>query len=85
MRKRTVKITPKDPVYAIGVVSRLLGVPEWTLRSLDKEGLVCPKRVNKKVRFYSMEDIKRLEYIVYLMEDKGVNVRGVRIIMEMRG
>ena len=84
MKRRQVKIDPCDPVYAIGVVSKLLDMPEWTLRAIEKEGLIRPKRLNKKNRFYSLRDIKRLEYIHYLMEDKGVNVSGIKIILEIR-
>jgi DNA-binding transcriptional MerR regulator len=84
MAKRTIKITSHQAVYTIGIVSRLLGMPEWTLRSIEKEGLVSPKRVDKKNRYYSMRDIKKLEYIHYLMEEKGVNVSGIKIIMTMR-
>ncbi len=84
MKKKHVKITPKDAVYTIGIVSKLLGMPEWTLRCIEKEGLVNPKRVDKKNRYYSMMDIKKLEYIHYLMDQKGVNVRGVKVIMSMR-
>lgn len=82
--KRKVKIQETDAVYAIGIVSELLQMPEWTLRSLEKEGLVRPQRKFKKIRFYSMNDIKRLEYIHYLMDEKGVNVQGIKIILEMR-
>lgn len=84
MRRMAIRISPKDPVYAIGIVSKLLDMPEWTLRALEREGLIRPKRMNKKNRFYSMKDIQRLEYIHYLMEDKGVNVSGIRIILEMK-
>ena len=84
MRKSKVKIKPQDSVYAIGIVSRLLGMPEWTLRTLEKEGLINPKRVNKKNRYYSMYDIRRLEYIHYLMDEKGVNVSGIKLIMQMK-
>ncbi|HQP91892.1 MAG TPA: MerR family transcriptional regulator, partial [Candidatus Omnitrophota bacterium] len=73
-KKKQVKITSDDAVYTIGIVSRLLGVPEWTLRSIEKEGLVRPKRIDKKNRYYSMHDIRKLEYIHYLMDEKGVNV-----------
>ncbi|MFH0878067.1 MAG: MerR family transcriptional regulator [Candidatus Omnitrophota bacterium] len=83
MKKRAVKIGPNDPVYAIGIVSRLLGIPEWTLRSLEKEGLVRPKRINKKIRVYSYKDIQHLEYIHYLMDEKGVNISGIKIILRM--
>jgi MerR family transcriptional regulator/heat shock protein HspR len=82
--KRKVKISKTDAVYAIGIVSQLLDMPEWTLRTLDKEGLVSPKRKFKKIRFYSQDDIERLEYIHYLMDEKGVNVSGIKVILEMR-
>jgi len=78
-------ISPDEPVYVISVVSRLVSVPVWTLRQLDKAGIVCPKRIGKKSRLYSLKDVKRLEYVHYLMEEKHVNVRGVKVIIEMSG
>lgn len=84
MRRKHVKINPGDAVFVIGIVSKLLDVPEWTLRALEKEGLIRPKRLFRKMRFYSMKDIQRIEYIHYLMEEKRVNMSGVRIILEMK-
>ncbi len=81
--KPPVKISNEDAVYAIGIVSKLLGLPEWTLRAFEKEGLVQPKRLNRKIRVYSLKDIRRIEYIHYLMEVKGVNMRGVKFIMRI--
>ncbi len=81
-KRGRVTIKPEDPVYAIGIVSKLLHMPEWTLRALEKEGLVCPKRQNKKNRFYSMRDIQKIEKIHYLMQEKGVNMRGVKFIIQ---
>ncbi len=81
--KPKIKISESDAVYAIGIVSQLLDMPEWTLRALEKEGLVTPKRKFKKIRFYSMRDIKKLEYIHYLMDEKGVNISGVKVILGM--
>lgn len=83
MKIKHIEIGPQDAVYVIGVVSKLLGMPEWTLRTLEKEGLICPKRMGKKNRMYSMNDIRKLEYIHYLMDEKGVNVNGIKIIMEI--
>jgi MerR family transcriptional regulator/heat shock protein HspR len=77
-----IQISPDEPVYVISVVSRLVDLPVWTLRQLDKAGIVCPKRMGKKNRFYSLKDVKRLEYIHYLMEDKRVNIHGIKIIIE---
>ncbi len=78
-----IHISPDEPVYVISVVSKLVGLPVWTLRQLDKAGVVCPKRAGKKSRLYSLKDVKRLEYVHYLMEEKHVNISGVRVIIEM--
>lgn len=75
-------ISPDEPVYVISVVSKLSGLPVWTLRQLDKAGIVTPKRIGKKSRLYSLKDIKRLEYVHYLMEDRHVNIHGIKIILE---
>ncbi|MEW6102097.1 MAG: MerR family transcriptional regulator [Candidatus Omnitrophota bacterium] len=78
-----IQISPDEPVYIISVVSKLVDLPVWTLRQLDKAGIVRPKRAGKKSRLYSLKDMRRLEYIHYLMEEKRVNLHGVRIILEM--
>ena len=78
-----IQISPDEPVYVISVVSKLVELPVWTLRALDKAGVVRPKRIGKKSRLYSLKDIRRLEYIHYLMEDKGVNISGIKIILEL--
>ena len=75
-------ISPDEPVYVISVVSKLVDLPVWTLRQLDKAGIVCPKRIGRKSRLYCLKDIKRLEYVHYLMEDKRVNIHGIKIIIE---
>lgn len=77
-----IQISPDEPVYVISVASKLVDIPIWTLRLLDREGVVCPKRIGKKSRLYSLKDIQRLEYVHYLLEDKGVNISGVKIILE---
>lgn len=78
-----IHISPDEPVYVISVVSKLVDLPIWTLRQLDKAGIVCPKRVGKKIRLYSLKDIKKLEYIHFLMEEKGVNINGIKVILEL--
>lgn len=77
-------ISPDEPVYVISVVSKLVDLPIWTLRQLDKAGVVCPKRIGKKSRLYSLKDVKRLEYVHYLMEDKRVNIHGIKIILQTK-
>lgn len=76
-----IQISQDEPVYVISVVSRLVSLPVWTLRQLDKAGIVQPKRIGKKSRLYSLKDVRRLEYVHYLMEDKHVNIHGIKIII----
>ena len=78
-----IQISVDEPVYVISVVSKLLDMPVWTLRALDRAGVVCPKRIGKKSRLYSLKDVKRLEYVHYLMEDKRINISGIKVILEM--
>ncbi len=77
----SVKIAPEEPVYVISVVCKLVRIPIWTLRQLDKAGVVRPKRLGKKNRLYSLKDLKKLEYVHYLMEEKHVNIHGLKIIL----
>lgn len=77
-----IHISPDEPVYVISVVSKLVDLPVWTLRQLDKFGVVRPKRIGKKSRLYSLKEIKKLEYVHYLLEEKGVNIQGIKIILE---
>ena len=78
-----VAIDPEQPLFIIGVASTMVGIPIWTLRKLDEMGVVEPKRVGKKTRCYSHNQIKKLVYVQYLMEKKQVNISGIKIILEM--
>jgi MerR family transcriptional regulator/heat shock protein HspR len=71
------------PLFTISVVSRILGIHKQTLRIYDREGLVCPKRTESNRRLYSENDIKKLKYICYLLHEKGVNISGAKIILEL--
>lgn len=72
-----------EPVYVISVAAKLAGLPSWTLRVLDKEGIVRPQRTEKDRRLYSDQDIARLARVRYLTEERGVNMNGVKLILEM--
>ncbi len=76
---------PDDPVYVISIAAKLAGLPSWTLRVLDKEGIVRPQRTAKDRRLYSDRDIALLARIRYLTEERGVNMNGVKLILEMEG
>ena len=77
-------IGDEDPVYTLDIASHLVGLPVWTLRSIIKEGIVKPKVKSKKKVYFCKNDLKLIEYARYLMEVKGVNIKGIRIIFEMQ-
>jgi MerR family transcriptional regulator/heat shock protein HspR len=72
-----------EPLYVISVAAKLAGLPSWTLRVLDREGIVRPQRTAKDRRLYSDRDIALLARVRYLTEQRGVNMNGVRLILEM--
>lgn len=78
-----VAIDPQAPLFVIGVASDMVGVPIWTLRKLDEMGVVIPQRVGVRTRCYSQMQIRRLTYVKYLMEERRVNISGVKVILAM--
>ena len=76
-------IDPQAPLFVIGVVSEVVRIPLWTLRKLDQMGVVTPKRVGIRTRCYSKIQMQTLSYVKYLMEDKKVNISGIRVILEL--
>lgn len=73
----------KEPLYMISVVSRMLGVHPQTLRLYEREGLITPKR-GKRQRLYSDEDVEKINLILRLTRELGVNKAGVEIILRMK-
>ena len=70
--------------YTISAVADHYGVHQQTLRLYEREGLLKPSRSDGNVRLYADEDIQRLEVILKLTRDLGVNLAGVEIILNMR-
>ena len=71
-----------EPVYVISVAARLAGLPCWVLRVLDQEGIVTPSRTDSNRRLYSEQDLQVLARVQHLTA-QGVNMAGVKIILEM--
>src|SRR5437879_5295446 len=71
-------------VYIISVAAELAGVHPQTLRIYERKGLLSPQRTAGNTRRYSERDVERLRQIQRLTQDEGVNLAGVRIIMEMQ-
>src|SRR6266851_1942570 len=74
----------KAKKYTISVVAEEYGVHPQTLRLYEREGLIKPSRSAKGTRYYTEEDVERLELILNLTRDLGVNLAGVEIILNMR-
>ena len=77
-----IEINDEEPVYTIEVVCLIIGLPYWTLRHFLKEGIVRPKKVGKKKMLFCMNDLRRIEYAKHLMEEKGININGIKFILE---
>ncbi len=71
-------------VYIISVAAELAGVHPQTLRIYERKGLLSPKRTAGNTRRYSDADIARLRMIQALTQEQGINLAGVKMIMQMR-
>jgi MerR family transcriptional regulator/heat shock protein HspR len=72
-----------EPRYVISIAAKILGVHAQTLRYYERAGMVEPSRSRGNRRLYSMEDIERLRRIKTLIDDLGVNLAGVEVIIRM--
>jgi MerR family transcriptional regulator, heat shock protein HspR len=85
MRKSR-KETKKEPrqFYHISSVAKMYNIHPQTLRLYEREGLLAPSRSEGNTRLYSAEDLRRLELILNLIRELGVNLAGVEVILNMR-
>lgn len=74
----------EQPRYVISIAAQILGVHPQTLRLYEREGLVEPQRSGGKIRLYSERDIERVQCIMRLTSDLGVNLAGAEAILYMR-
>jgi MerR family transcriptional regulator/heat shock protein HspR len=70
--------------YMISSVAEMYGIHPQTLRQYEREGLLKPSRTEGNTRLYTDEDLQRLEFILSLARDLGVNISGMAIILQMR-
>lgn len=73
----------EEPVFIISVAARMLGVRTQTLRYYERLGLVEPARTRGNQRVFSRRDIERVQRIRSLMDDLGVNLAGVEVVMKL--
>jgi len=70
--------------YMISAVAEMYDIHPQTLRLYEREGLLLPSRTEGNTRLYTDEDLERLEFILNLARDLGVNIAGIGIILQMR-
>lgn len=84
--KKGRKEARKEPrqYYHISSVAEMYSIHPQTLRLYEREGLLAPSRSEGNTRLYSAEDLKRLELILNLIRELGVNLAGVEVVLNMR-
>jgi MerR family transcriptional regulator, heat shock protein HspR len=70
--------------YMISAVAEMYEIHPQTLRLYEREGLLQPSRTVGNTRLYTDEDLERLEFILNLARELGVNIAGIAIILQMR-
>lgn len=78
------KVKRKKAFFSISAVAEMFSIHQQTVRLYEKEGLICPKRSEGNTRLFSEEDINRLEEIIYLTHQLGINLAGVEMILKLK-
>src|SRR5215211_7149346 len=82
-RRNPYELTQETPVYVISVAAQLSGLHPQTLRQYDRLGLVSPGRTSGRGRRYSARDIARLREVARLSQEEGVNLAGIKRILDL--
>jgi len=75
------RIDDAEPLYVISVAARILGMQTHNLRYYERIGIIEPRRSRGNIRLYSEEDIVLLRRVKSLVDDMGVNLAGVEVIL----
>jgi MerR family transcriptional regulator/heat shock protein HspR len=73
----------RRPVFMIGIASELIGVHPQTLRMYEQKGLLRPRKSIKNTRLYSQEDVELGRYIQTLTQEMGMNLAGVKKVLDL--
>lgn len=71
------------PLFTLSVAAEIMGVHPRTLMIYENEGLVIPQRTKTNRRRYSQKDIRKLQFIRFLTQSKGINLAGVETVIKM--
>ena len=78
------KVRRKQGFFSISAVAKMFSVHQQTIRLYEKQGLIAPKRSDGNTRLFSEDDIDRLEEIIYLTHELGINLAGVEVIFKLK-
>lgn len=78
------KLKRKKGFFSISAVAKMFTVHQQTIRLYEKEGLISPKRSAGNTRLFAEEDIDRLEEVIYLTHQLGINLAGVEMIFKLK-
>jgi len=78
------KVRRKKGYFSISAVAKMFSVHQQTVRLYEKQGLITPKRSTGNTRLFSEEDIDRLEEVIYLTHEMGINLAGVEMILRLK-
>ncbi|HEV2125169.1 MAG TPA: MerR family transcriptional regulator [Chloroflexota bacterium] len=73
-----------EPCFTIGVVHQMIGLHPQTLRHYERLGLVRPHRKDSNIRMYSAKDLERIALIKRWIDEFGVNLAGVEVMLKMQ-
>ncbi len=82
-RKENKLLEEDHPVFTIGIAAEIIGVSVHTLRLYENNGLILTQRTRTKHRLYSVNDIKRLTHIRFLIEKQGLNIAGIKALLAL--
>lgn len=74
----------KKGFFSISAVAKMFSVHQQTIRLYEKQGLITPKRSDGNTRLFSEEDVNRLEEVIYLTHQLGINLAGVEMILKLK-
>ena len=72
-----------EPRYVISIAARMLDTQTYTLRYYERLGIIEPRRSRGNTRLYSEQDIALLRRVKALIEDMGINLAGVEVVLRM--
>ena len=78
------KLKKKQAYFSISAVAKMFSVHQQTIRLYEKEGFITPKRSDGNTRMFSEEDVEKLEEIINLTHQLGINLAGVEMILKLQ-